>query len=37
MVFDAWILFRTVVDPSKNVPDLNCDAQDLLLDVMNLK
>ena len=32
-MFDAWILPRRVVDPSKKVPDLNCEAQDLLLEV----
>jgi len=26
-----------VVDPSKKVPDLNCEAQDLLLEVVDLK
>jgi len=26
-----------VVDPSKKVPDLNCDVQDLLLEVVDLK
>jgi len=29
-------LYR-VVDPSKKVPDLNCEVQDLLLEVVNLK
>jgi len=26
-----------VVDPSKKVPDLNCEVQDLLLEVVDLK
>ena len=26
-----------MVDPSKKVPDLNCEVQDLLLEVVNLK
>jgi len=26
-VFDAWILPIRVVDPSKNVPDLNCEVR----------
>jgi len=26
-----------LVDPSKKVPDLNCEVQDLLLDVVDLK
>ena len=26
-----------MVDPSKNVPDLNCEVQDLLLEVVDLK
>jgi len=26
-----------VVDPSKKVPDLNCQVQDLLLEVVDLK
>jgi len=25
------------MDPSKNVPDLNCEVQDLLLEVVDLK
>jgi len=33
IVFDAWILPSTVVEPSKKVPDLNCDVQDPLLEV----
>jgi len=28
---------RRVVDPSKTVPDLNCEVQDLLLEVVDLK
>ena len=36
-MFDAWILPSRVVDPSKTVPDLNCDVQDLLLEVVDLK
>ena len=28
---------RRVVDPSKKVPDLNCEVQDLLLEVVDLK
>ena len=36
-MFDAWILPSRVVDPSKKVPDLNCEEQDLLLDVVDLK
>jgi len=31
-----YILCR-VVDPSKKVPDLNCEVQDLLLQVVDLK
>ena len=31
-----YILCR-VVDPSKKVPDLNCEVQDLLLEVVDLK
>ena len=31
------ILPSTVVDPSKKVPDLNCEVQDLLLEVVDLK
>ena len=34
MVFDAWILPSRVVDSSKKVPDLNCEVQDLLLEVV---
>ena len=37
MVFDARILHSPVVDPSKNVPDLNYEAQHLLLEVADLK
>jgi len=36
-VFDAWILPSRVVDPSKKVPDLNCEVQDQLLEVVDLK
>jgi len=28
---------RRVVDPSKKVPDLNCEVQNLLLEVVDLK
>ena len=28
IVFDAWILPSRVVDPSKEVPDLNCEVHD---------
>ena len=28
---------RRVVDPSKKVPDVNCEVQDLLLEVVDLK
>jgi len=37
IVFDAWILPSRVVDPSKKVPDLNCEAHDLLLEVVDLE
>ena len=37
IVFDAWILPSRVVDPSKNVPGLNCEVQDLSLEVVDLK
>jgi len=33
IVFDAWILPSRVVDPRRKVPDLNCEVQDLLLEV----
>jgi len=33
---NTYILLR-VVDPSKKVPDLNCEVQDLLLEVVDLK
>ena len=36
-VFDALILPSTVVDPRRKVPDLNCEVQDLLLEVVDLK
>ena len=31
------ILLSTVVDPSKKMPDVNCEVQDLLLEVVDLK
>jgi len=37
IVFDAWILSSRMVDPSRKVPDLNCEVQDLLLEVVDLK
>jgi len=36
-VFDAWILPSRVVDPGKKVPDLNCEVQDLLLEVVDFE
>jgi len=36
-VFGAWILPSRVVDPSKKMPDLNCEVRDLLLEVVDLK
>ena len=36
-MFDAWILPSRVVYPSKKVPDLNCEVQDLLLEAVDLK
>jgi len=36
-VFDAWILPSRVVDPSKKVPNLNFEVQDLLLEVVDFK
>ena len=32
-----WILPSRVVDPSKKVPVLNCEVQDLILEVVDLK
>ena len=37
IVFDGWILPSRVVDPRRKVPDLNCEVQDLLLEVVDLK
>ena len=37
IVFDAWILPSRVVDPRRKVPDLSCEVQDLLLEVVDLK
>jgi len=37
IVSDAWILSSRVVDPRRKVPDLNCEVQDLLLEVVDLK
>jgi len=37
IVFDTWILPGRVVDPDKKEPDLNCEVQDLLLEVVDLK
>jgi len=38
IVFDAWILLPSrVVDPRGKLPDLNCELQDLLLEVVDLK
>jgi len=37
ILFDAWILPSGVVDPSEKVPDLNCEVQDLLLEVVDLE
>ena len=37
VVFDAWILPSRVVDPGKKVPDLNCEVQDLLLEVVDFE
>jgi len=34
-VFDAWILPSRVVDQKE--PDLKCEVQDLLLEVVDLK
>ena len=36
-MFDGWILPSRVVDPSKKVPDLDSDVQDLLLEVVDLE
>ena len=36
-MLDAWILLSRVVDPRRKVPDLNCEVQDLLLEVVDLK
>jgi len=36
-VFDGWILPSRVVDPSKKMPGLYCEVQDLLLEVVDLK
>ena len=37
ILFDAWILPSGMVDPSEKVPDLNCEVQHLLLDVVDLE
>jgi len=37
VVFDAWILPSRLVDPGKKVPDLNCEVQDLLLEVVDFE
>ena len=37
IVFDAWIPPSRVVDSSKKVPDLNCEVQELLLEVVDLE
>jgi len=37
IVFDAWILPSRVVDPRRKVTNLNCEVQDLLLEVVDLK
>ena len=33
-MLDAWILPSRVVDPRRKVLDLNCEVQDLLLEVV---
>ena len=35
--YEQLIPPSTVVDPSTKVPDLNCEVQDLLLEVVDLK
>ena len=37
IVFDAWIIPSTVMDPSEKVSDLSFEVQDLLLEVVDLK
>ena len=37
IVFGVWILPSRVVDPRKKVPDLNCEVQDPLLEVVDLE